>query len=342
MSQTFSTDLVPIADRLDAWLSNARQICGDCRFEFPRRHLFHGSIERRNIAGLELTRFSSTPISFAKFPVVSANSVDRFSIVITQLQGVRCYSQDGATAILNPGDSTLIDSGHSWSSNCAGECSRLYLRVPRWLMETKLRLTNLPLLPRISGASGLGVTLFRLATSLYQEAPVLTLEEGTSAIEAYLEILSASIGYPERRSQDVGSHSTELLSRVEQFIETHLAEPTLNPAEIANAVGISVRHLHRLFSSRGSTVTECIRERRLQRCRMELCDPRSAEHNITEIAFFWGFSDSAHFSRCFKRQFGVSPRAFRLWSWNKSWNAERPERAHSLEAAANLRPPYPN
>jgi len=42
-------------------------------------------------------------------------------------------------------------------------------------------------------------------------------------------------------------------------METHLAEPTLNPAEIANAVGISVRHLHRLFSCRGSTVTEWIR-----------------------------------------------------------------------------------
>jgi len=333
--------LVPIADRLDAWLCNARQICGACRFEFPRRHLFHGSIERRSIAGLELTRFSSTPVSFAKFPVVSANSADRNCIVITQLQGVRCYSQDGATAVLNPGDSTLIDSGHSWSSNCAGACSRLYLRVPRWLMENRLRLTNLPLLPRISGVSGLGVTLFRLATSLYQEAPVLSLEEGTSAIEAYLEILSACIGHAERRGEDAG-HCAELLSRVEQFMETHLAEPTLNPTEIANAVGISVRHLHRLFSGKGSTITDCIRERRLERCRMELCDPRSAERNITEIAFFWGFSDSAHFSRSFKRRFGVSPRTFRLRSWNESWNTEAPEQARSLLTAGNFRPLYPN
>jgi len=341
MSQTFSTDLIPIADRLDAWLSNARQICGDCRFEFPRRHLFHGSIERRNIAGLELSRFSSSPISFAKFPVLSANSVDRYSIVITQLKGVRCYSQDGAMAILNPGDSTLIDSGHSWSSNCAGECSRLYLRVPRWLMENRLRLTNLPLLPRISGASGLGVTLFRLATSLYQEAPVLTLEEGTSAIEAYLEILSACIGHPEQRDEHAG-RCAELLSRVEQFIETHLSEPALSPTEIASAVGISVRHLHRLFSCSGSTITECIRRRRLERCRMELCDARSAERNITEIAFFWGFSDSAHFSRSFKRQFGVSPRTFRLRYWNESWNTEGPERTRSLPTAVHFRPLYPN
>jgi hypothetical protein len=31
-----------------------------------------------------------------------------------------------------------------------------------------------------------------------------------------------------------------------------------------------------------------------------------------------------------------------LLSWNKSWNAERPERACSLEAPADLRPLYPN
>src|SRR5260370_18810033 len=104
MSQTFSTDLIPIADRLDAWLSNARQICGDCRFEFPRRHLFHGSIEQRNIASLELTRFSSTPVSFAKFPVFSANALDRDYIVISQLQGVRVYSSECVSASVSPAD----------------------------------------------------------------------------------------------------------------------------------------------------------------------------------------------------------------------------------------------
>ena len=340
MSQMFSTDLVPIADRLDAWLCNARQICGDCRFEFPRRQTFHGSIERRCVAGLELTRFSSTPVSFAKFPAETANSTGRSCIVITQLRGVRGYSQEGTTAVLKAGDSTLIDSGHPWSSNCAGECSRLYLRFPRWLMQNRLRLTNLPLLPRISGASGLGVTLFRLATSLYQEAQVLTLEEGAAAVEAYLEILCGCVGHRERPAD--ASHSTELLSRAELFIEAHLTESALGPNEIAHAVGISVRHLHRLFLQRESTVAEYIRERRLERCHTELCDPRFSNHNITEIAFFWGFSDSAHFSRCFKRRFGVSPSLLRSHPWSGAWNADQRERACGLPAKANLRPLYPN
>jgi len=111
MSQSFSTDLVPVSDRLEAWLCNAKPICGDCRFHFPRRLPFHGSIERRTLAGLDLTRFASTPVSFAKFPIVAGNSADRSCIVITQLEGMRQYCQSGVMALLTAGDTTLIDSG---------------------------------------------------------------------------------------------------------------------------------------------------------------------------------------------------------------------------------------
>jgi hypothetical protein len=77
MSLSFSTDLIRASDRLEAWRYNAKQVCGDCRFQFPKIYAFHGQIERRKVAGLELTRFSSSPLSFSKFPAVSLRSDDR-------------------------------------------------------------------------------------------------------------------------------------------------------------------------------------------------------------------------------------------------------------------------
>lgn len=340
-SQSFSTDLVPISDRLDAWLYNARQICGDCRFQFPKRHLFHGSIGRRTLAGVELTRFASSPVSFAKFPIADATSENRACIVITQLQGIRRYFQNGRISILRPGDSTLVDSGQPWSSECVGRCARLYLRLPRWLMEDRLRMNALPILPRIEGAAGLGATLSRLATSLYEEADRLTPHEGRAAVEAYLQILSGCLGHPDLGTA-IPVHQAELLARIDRFIEEHLAEPTLNPAEIAFAARVSVRHLHRLFVTKGCTVAERIRERRLERCRTDLADHRLYGKSITEIAFDWGFSDSAHFSRCFKQQFGIAPRAFRSNPWTTPSIGERAAASNNLLALEKVLENQPN
>ncbi len=317
MSQAFSTDLIPVSDRLDAWLQNARQICGDCSFQFHKRFPFHGSIERRKIAGLELTLFSSSALSFNKYPPANLPPENRACIVITQLQGVRQYRQAGKVAVLSKGDTTLIDSALPWSSDCSGDCARLYLRVPQPLMESWLRGIKVPTASRISGVRGLGTTLFHLATSLYQQAEMLTPEEGAAAIEAYLKILSVCLG-PAGIALGHSRSGTAPTERILQYINRHLTESTLSPLQIAGGVGISVRHLHRLFRRRGTSVAEWIRVQRLERCWKDLGDPRHRERSITEIAYFWGFNDSAHFSHSFKKHFGVSPRSHRLRHWLES------------------------
>src|SRR5215831_18258482 len=109
MSQLFSTDLLPASDRIDAWQWNAQQICGDCRIQLPKNK-FRGSIEKRHVADLPLTRFSSTPLSFWKWPLETVTAENRSCIVITQIAGVRRYLQNGAEILLRPGDSTVIDS----------------------------------------------------------------------------------------------------------------------------------------------------------------------------------------------------------------------------------------
>jgi len=105
--------------------------------------------------------------------------------------------------------------------------------------------------------------------------------------------------------------------------------------------GMSVRHLHRLFAHRRCTVGDWIRERRLERCRRDLADPRFRERTITDIAFYWGFSESAHFSRSFKKQFGVSPRAFRSQPWAGSTGDEQTDRIETLLSTSS-RHSYPN
>jgi AraC family transcriptional activator of tynA and feaB len=306
MLQLFSTELLPASDRIDAWQWNAQQICGDCRIELPRAS-FHGSIEMRQLGALRLTRFSSSPLSFWKWPLDIASPDRRLCIVITQLAGVRRYAQNGTEVLLQAGDSTVIDAGRPWSSTCQTECVRLYLRAPRWLMEERLQSQEIPIAQKISGTSRLGATLSRVSESLYDEASSMQEDESVAALDAYFQILAACIGFGAGELEG----GAQLLSAIRRYIDAHLADPSLTPNQIALAMEISLRHLHRVFSATGSTMGDYVRARRLEQCRKDMLNPQLRRKTITEIAFCWGFSDAAHFSHSFRKRFGVSAREYR-------------------------------
>ena len=340
MSQAFSTEQLAIADRSVGWQGKAREICGDCRVQFPKHYPFQGSIDVRRLGSLELMRFASSALAFTEFPSEAAHA-RTYCIVTTQIDGVRCYSQEGHAAILEPGDSTIIDGARPWSSEASGKSVRLYFRIPRELLTSRLRDANFPIARRIAGNRGLGAMLSRLATSLFREAETFKPAESMAALDAYLDILSGCLG---QCDMQLGMRqSCGLISQILAFIETHLPEPSLDPLTIASDLGISVRHLHRLFARQGHSPADWIRQRRLQKCRSDLADMRLQHRTITEIAFFWGFSDSAHFSRSFRKQFGISPRAFRAGSERKSWRAAETDDPETLLGTRpDLRYPKPN
>jgi AraC-like DNA-binding protein len=127
--------------------------------------------------------------------------------------------------------------------------------------------------------------------------------------EALLSLVVSSIGGG--RGGREPPDDTALVRAMQSFIDAHLADDHLSPTAVAQAHGISVRHLQRLFKSQGTTLVDWVRLRRLQRCAEELRDPRFGGASITEISYRWGFNDSAYFSRAFKSTFGIPPREYR-------------------------------
>ena len=107
------------------------------------------------------------------------------------------------------------------------------------------------------------------------------------------------------------TNKAAMLSRICQMIERNLDDPGLTPARAAQTAGISERYVQKLFEGIGDNFTHYVRERRLQRAYSDLASPAEAHHTISEIAYRYGFGDSAHFSRTFRQRFGLSPREFR-------------------------------
>jgi AraC-like DNA-binding protein len=107
------------------------------------------------------------------------------------------------------------------------------------------------------------------------------------------------------------SMQTTLELRIFEYLTTHLGDYGLTAAKVAAAHHISVRHLYAVLSRSNVTLGDWLRTHRLQACRRELANKHSRHRTIASIAHQWGFADATHFSRVFRKAYGMTPREWR-------------------------------
>jgi AraC-like DNA-binding protein len=159
--------------------------------------------------------------------------------------------------------------------------------------------------------SSLQVQLLRSATDLLRVRPAEFGSPNTLVgIDRYLAALAGLLlrtAVPEP-----GADAAQLESvrqRTDAIILDQFADPMLSPSRIAEQLSISLRQLYRAFDGTQSPAA------RIRRCRLnraaEMLAERSIQAQVERIAQDCGFTSAEYFSRAFRREFGVSPRAYR-------------------------------
>ena len=96
-----------------------------------------------------------------------------------------------------------------------------------------------------------------------------------------------------------------LMERIMKVVNKHLSDSDFNVETLTSEVGISRAQLHRKMKEMtGLPVSEFIRNIRLEQA-VRLLEEQKI--NVTQVAYTVGFSNLAHFSTVFRKQFGVSP-----------------------------------
>ncbi len=130
------------------------------------------------------------------------------------------------------------------------------------------------------------------------------LGKGLFSAEETLGHIEAAL---ERRSA-LGGATRQLVRRAMAFIHAHFAE-SISREEIAAHIGISPDYLTDCFRQElGITPITYIRRYRIRQACALL---RNTDQSITQVAMNVGFADSAHFTRTFLREMGVTPKAYR-------------------------------
>jgi YesN/AraC family two-component response regulator len=129
------------------------------------------------------------------------------------------------------------------------------------------------------------------------------LGKGMFNLDETLDHLTNALEHKRKSSLE----TQRIILRAMAFIHTHYAE-SISRSDVATHVGLSERHLTRCFHQVfGVTPIAYLNRYRVQQAK-SLLD--AGKNGITKIAMEVGFSSSSYFSRVFREQVGVSPRAY--------------------------------
>lgn len=221
-------------------------------------------------------------------------------------RGLVC--QSGREAVLNPGCFVLYDSSEPYSLSFEQPFHQLILQMPKTVLSQHLANPEQYTAVAVCGNSGLGAVLSNFIFSMAQEIHCLK-NTPDNLIDNLLNMIaiafSSSIQLDQLKESCVVSDS--LRHRIRSYIDNNMNDPGLNNQSIADAQGISVRYLNKLFQEESSSIHQLILSKRLNKAKVTLIDQAYENLTIEQLAYGLGYSSPAHFSRSFKKHFGVSP-----------------------------------
>jgi AraC-like DNA-binding protein len=95
------------------------------------------------------------------------------------------------------------------------------------------------------------------------------------------------------------------------YVMENSGRQNFSVADVARHLGLSSRHVQRLFESDGTTFSAFLLDYRLACAYRALSKPQYDHWSVGKIADHVGFRDSSYFGRCFRKLYGCAPRDIR-------------------------------
>jgi AraC-like DNA-binding protein len=307
MRVKYSTAQAAPAARKRYWDQAVSQTYFPLELGFRNTPSFAGDLEVWSLGNLSISRNAPDGLVYRRHQRhVLHDREESYLFTEPEISEVS-FSQEGTEVRCRPGAFLMERSHLPYQFSYAEPNSLWVLKVPSAVLRARIgrieRLASLTL----DATRGVGALFVDMIRNTAHRVDEMNGAARDVAGKHLVDLLALSIEGDERvLGAAASSVQSAYLQRVERFIRAKLAVSDLSPHDIAEGCGISVRYLHQLFATQGTTVCGWIRCQRLLMCDETLHDVNSRK-SISEIAYLWGFGDHAQFSRHYKAHFGCTP-----------------------------------
>lgn len=312
--QSWSTDGVRPAERFAYYREAICQAFMTLTPERPATSDFSARVQHVRLGDGALNRVAF-PEHVVRRSTADIAASDRRCFYLNLKLAGRCRIQQNSREIsLSPGQVGIFDSGHTFAllHDRAPSLGVASFLVPAEMLSDRLPASFDVTATRLSDDPQVGALITETARTLTTGALRMTDGDASRLFGVLLDLVAIGLSRRDRGGiREAAALADATMLALRRAIELRLRAPGLRVADIAAAVGISERYVHKLLARSGTTFSDHVMELRLDGVAAELRDPARAGREIGAIAFDWGFADLSHFSRRFKQRFGMRPRDWR-------------------------------
>jgi len=304
----FSTEGHWPSQRVRQWQECVSRIFPHVDITPLERDVFHGRIDWRQICSFQLSDLQSVAQKAVRNERHVRAAGDDIVEINFQLAGEGVVEQCGRSAVTRPGEFAIYHSLRPYEMRFAGPFRQISIELPSDLVRRSYGPFEACTSVTICGTAGPGRFVFDFVRALAEEELPLEARQAARLQNHFVDLLVTALAAVPTGDAPRNAASMRKLTDIKRYIADNLWDPELSPERVAEAQNVSLRYLYLLFQQEDQPVARWIQNARLDRCKADLESRGQRARTVSEIAFAWGFSDSAHFSRAFRRRFRVSPR----------------------------------
>jgi AraC-like DNA-binding protein len=308
MNIVHSTSDISNADRFEYWQDVTSRIYVNvgCEAMGADSSGFSARVEKYDLGSMCVSYHNiSSPMRYVRTERhFQDDQCEDYQFTLIQSGSAFVY-QDGRVATIRAGDMVMYGASKPFVLEFTEPHTTVTFQIPGLTLQEKIRDPCSLTAKTLAGTRGLGPLA---AATLRDSSGIRDIDTVPARFRvgnAMIELVSTAMELELLDGVEPFSRHQAQFENIKEYMLSNLDDTKLDIEKIARKHNITPRTVNRLFAQSGTTAIRWLWQQRLMGSHKSLSAGRVTQ--VSEVAMMFGFSDFSHFSRSFKKQFGVSP-----------------------------------